>query len=1015
MAEEVVEKPDWYNKILREISKRNEQCRLQGIGYTTKLEDNPFSYRSYEAFEKFHPLKNEFSRLPYCKFEPARKIISKRQDKMSRYYKDHIRSKEECDIVRGIWDPKAVNRDNKYSKGVCWTNESQKTCAAVANDFITPDLKKNNPKTFMEIQERKEKCNNLSECSWNEGLADCLGKNIKPLDSPLKEASSPPPLFPLDPTTEDAEIQKFLYNWYTMSIPNLAPKTDQLIGTGNRCVEGAPQNNESKADTGEVIVHHMYTKEELKKFSFPVKGKYSTIMRAAIGHPNLFDLSQLHYGLHTLQHQLKSRPANEDLKKKIADIESQIEEKWESITDLYVGIDDLEDYDNYYTQTGEPAAKLVPATKTYLPSISQSVVNMMMKKIAENQASTNRGIICWHSTGSGKTCTAGGVIDAFWGTNRQIIFASSKDAIASNPPENFHLCVSRLFPRFAGKSLELIKDEFENRNINFLSFAELANRIAKLEKIKKELGIAKKVMKQKVSGGAPAGTSKIDGLANFIVNAYGVTKEQAKAAALKANAKSIADIVDLDNCILIVDEVHNLFRPIANQKKLYSKVEERLVNPSVHPSLKVVILTATPGDNVTDVMKLINTVRDPTHPVIKAPNPESGEDVMRFKHDVRGIISYFDMSGDATKFPKVYDNGPVKYPMSAKQFAQYIEKYKEVTDGMKNYDSLAKNNQLAKYWQGARKYSNMLYTFDKTMKLTEFSSKLPALLEKIQSFPNEKQYCYSAFYTNQGSGQGILEIGRQMEKLGYKKLTVAESKEANKSGKQLPPGKRYIMAIQKEIGEEGSVSAGRNLHEMLKIYNSEANKNGAIVHMLLASQGFNEGLDLKDVRHIHIFEPLVTMASDLQTIGRARRFCSHAHLDQSEWTVQIHRYLSDIPSDSSKRQDMEIESVNLEGIISNLEERIKALPPKKEAETRKLLKEKLAEAKADLKELKKTMKKTVSAADVKNIDEFIYNEAQNRMKELFTIYHCMKEAAVDCQLLKKFHSNPSIHCLDDTK
>ena len=64
---------------------------------------------------------------------------------------------------------------------------------------------------------------------------------------------------------------------------------------------------------------------------------------------------------------------------------------------------------------------------------------------------------------------------------------------------------------------------------------------------------------------------------------------------------------------------------------------------------------------------------------------------------------------------------------------------------------------------------------------------------------------------------------------------------------------------------------------MLKIYNSEANKNGEIVHMLLASQGFNEGLDLKDVRHIHIFEPLVTMASDLQTIGRARRFCSHAH------------------------------------------------------------------------------------------------------------------------------------------
>ena len=60
-----VEKPSWYDQILREISKRNEQCKLQGIGYVTKLEDNPFSYRSFENFQSFHPLKNNFSRLPY--------------------------------------------------------------------------------------------------------------------------------------------------------------------------------------------------------------------------------------------------------------------------------------------------------------------------------------------------------------------------------------------------------------------------------------------------------------------------------------------------------------------------------------------------------------------------------------------------------------------------------------------------------------------------------------------------------------------------------------------------------------------------------------------------------------------------------------------------------------------------------------------------------------------------------------------------------------------------------------
>lgn len=424
-------------------------------------------------------------------------------------------------------------------------------------------------------------------------------------------------------------------------------------------------------------------------------------------------------------------------------------------------------------------------------------------------------------------------------------------------------------------------------------------------------------------------------------------------------------------------------------------------------------MTATPGDNVTDVMKLVNSVRDSTHPEIKGPNQDDVHDILRFKNQIRGLISFFDMSGDSTKFPRVIDNGPIKYPMSKSHFAQYIEKYKEVNEGMKNYDRLAKDNQLNKYWQSARKYSNMLYNFDKTMALTEFSSKLPALLDKIQSFPKEKQYCYSAFYTSQGSGQGILEIGRQMDLQGYTKLTLKEAKDINRSGKILPPGKRYILVIQKEFGEEGSTSAGKNLHELLKIYNSPENKNGEIIHVMLASQGFNEGLDLKDVRHIHIFEPLVTMASDLQTIGRARRNCSHANLDQKDWKVQIHRYMSDFPIEASV-DSTEFEQKDIEGLISNIEYKISLLTSKGDAAEKKNLKDELSKKKKRLTEIKKIRKTMdISANNIKNIDEEIYKEAQNKMRELFTIYNCMKEAAVDCMLLKDFHKNSSIHCIDE--
>jgi hypothetical protein len=317
---------------------------------------------------------------------------------------------------------------------------------------------------------------------------------------------------------------------------------------------------------------------------------------------------------------------------------------------------------------------------------------------------------------------------------------------------------------------------------------------------------------------------------------------------------------------------------------------------------------------------------------------------------------------------------------------------------------LASKNQLSKFWSGARKYSNMLYNFEKGLDLTEFSSKLPPLLEKIKEFPVHKHYVYSAFYEKSrgGPGQGILTIAEQLDKEGYKKLTVKEAKALK--GKTIAPGKRYILAIQSEIGEEGSSSAGKNLQELINIYNSSQNSDGSLIHVFLASQGFNEGLDLKAVRHIHIFEPLVTMASDLQTIGRARRYCSHADLDQKDWTVEIHRYFSDIPVTSGKNDTGE----RIEAASRKIEELKSESKSSKDKELKSENKEKIASLQKQLKMLTGTSK----SADVQGIDMVIYKTAQARMRELFVTYHCLKEASVDCKLLHKFHNDDAIKCLE---
>ena len=636
---------------------------------------------------------------------------------------------------------------------------------------------------------------------------------------------------------------------------------------------------------------------------------------------------------------------------------------------------------------------------------------------------------CTHNT-----CTAAACIDAVWDTDKQIIFASSIDAIASNPPFKFHECVYNLFPRFQqspfkgndqAHSMALIAQAFKKKNIRFLSFAKLSNRVLKANEYKKL---------HKLSGGARVKVEK--------------THDDILAG---------DDYVDLDKCVLIIDEVQNLFLPISTQKKQHEYLEAELINVKKYPNLKVVIMTATPGDNVPDVLKLINIIRDHDVPEIKAPDIESKADIDRFKQQIRGMISYFDMSSDDTKFPIVKDSEAVKLPMSATQYEKYVEAYKAVKDIQKNYKALAKKNELRKYWEPARKYANMLFSMTKDMNLNDFSSKLPYVIENIQKYPEEKHYLYSAFYTKAGyGGHGVVALAKELEKVGYTKLTITEAKKLNKMKKLPPIGKRYILVINTELSETGD--AGENLHELLKIYNHVENKDGQLIHIMLASNSFHTALDLKDVSQLHMLEPFITMASERQAIGRAVRYCAHSNKNRSkgEWVVKLHRYMSAKPDtlafnnenirkkiideiteledaisntgskealkDAKKLvKDKEKEIVKIEKLVAKgkasesdvniLKKELKELEGNLEEAEESMLngKEEVAEFKLQLSSKKKELKKLDNPKNmtdnVENIEERIYEESKERFKELFTVYQCMRSAAVDCRLLHDFHTS----------
>eukprot|EP00899_Mesostigma_viride_P010497 jgi/Mesvir1/19449/Mv10476-RA.1 len=53
------------------------------------------------------------------------------------------------------------------------------------------------------------------------------------------------------------------------------------------------------------------------------------------------------------------------------------------------------------------------------------------------------------------------------------------------------------------------------------------------------------------------------------------------------------------------------------------------------------------------------------------------------------------------------------------------------------------------------------------------------------------------------------------------------------------------------------------------VFNEKSNAKGEFLHVILARRKFNEGLDLKGVRHVHIVEPLLSKNAEKQTIARA--------------------------------------------------------------------------------------------------------------------------------------------------
>lgn len=105
-------------------------------------------------------------------------------------------------------------------------------------------------------------------------------------------------------------------------------------------------------------------------------------------------------------------------------------------------------------------------------------------------------------------------------------------------------------------------------------------------------------------------------------------------------------------------------------------------------------------------------------------------------------------------------------------------------------------------------------------------------------------------------------------------------------------GKNFGLLLSKTFGAK-SMNVKFKKAQMHKYNQRPENINGDLMRFIILDQGFKEGIDLFDVKYVHLFEPLVSPADQKQAIGRGTRFCGQKGLTfhpRFGWPLYVFRY-----------------------------------------------------------------------------------------------------------------------------
>lgn len=372
---------------------------------------------------------------------------------------------------------------------------------------------------------------------------------------------------------------------------------------------------------------------------------------------------------------------------------------------------------------------------------------------------------------------------------------------------------------------------------------------------------------------------------------------------------------EFEHSMIIIDEVHNIKGNEVEDKFTASDAIDLITK---NTTVKLLFLSATPMFNEpSEIVWITNMLnQNDKRPVIVEKDFFKEGELMEsqkddFLHHIRGYVSFVKGENPYTFPYRVYpdmfddrslslptldiDNKPVKplktkvypVPLSKYQAEQYLAKLstinvKDVKNFTANISLLSalnmsypsQVNELTTYMNARNGkyeyYPKRVHCFDPEH-IGEYSAKIHAICNHV-NHSTGIVLIYSRMIS-----EGVIPVALAIESMGYENVNGNLLSSKSSSSK-------YCLIT----GESNHASTAANI----KLINSDENRNGEKIKVVIITEAASEGVDFSNIRQIHIMDPWWHLNRNEQIIGRGIRLCSHKKLPFEQRNAQIFLYVS---------------------------------------------------------------------------------------------------------------------------